>query len=149
MIVPHTQVVFELSVRQSISCLTGALAILQTTHFCVLRSTIPCDFCRISGNQLCGVISVGTEIRLEVLRQAVGGVGGGLQANFWFSIEMSACPQTLPTLPSCRASFASPISAQPSSLATPKPHSPSGLVACAFLPSPDQIQKKTSLCSSF
>lgn len=81
---------------------------------------------------------MGTEIRLEVLRQAVVGAGGGLQTNFWFSMETSACPQTLPTLPSCGASFASLISSQPSSLAALKPHSLNGLESCPFLLSSDE-----------
>lgn len=49
--VPHWQVVFELSVRNSVSHLTGVSVILQTAHFFVQLIAIPCDFYRISGNQ--------------------------------------------------------------------------------------------------
>lgn len=57
-------------------------------------------------------------------------------------MQVSACPQTLPTPPSYGASFASPISAQPPSLTTPKPHSPSGLAVCTLLFSLDRLRKK-------
>lgn len=142
MTIPHWQVVFELSARQSVNHLTGALVILQTAHFFVLLSTMPCNFCSISGNQWCGVILVGIEIRLELLRQAVAGARGGLQTNFWFSMEMSAYPQTLPTLRSYGAPL--PVPSLPSHLLWPFPF-PQWPGSLYFSPLPRPDRKKLPL----